>query len=91
MITESPAAFLNDFGVTVTDGTTTGKGILDMPGEIIAGGMVLTTDYQVTVRASEFGGKLYGDALTVNGVNYTVKECRLIDDGTFATIFLSKE
>lgn len=90
MITDSPAVFLNDFGVPVTDGVTTGKGILDMPGEIIAGGMVLTTDYQLTVRASEFGGKLYGDALTVNGAAYTVKECRLIDDGAFATIFLSK-
>lgn len=90
MILESPAVFLNDFGVTVTDGTTTGKGILDMPGEIIAGGMVLTTDYQVTVRASEFGGKLYGDALTVNGVAYTVKETRLQDDGQFAIIYLSK-
>lgn len=90
MITDSPAVFLNDFGVPVTDGATTGKGILDMPGEIIAGGMVLTTDYQLTVRASEFGNKLYGDALTVNGVNYTVKECRLMDDGAFAQIFLSK-
>lgn len=90
MFTESPAAFLNDFGVTVTDGTTTGKGILDMPGEIIAGGMVLTTDYQLTVRTSEFGSKQYQDALTVGGVAYTVKECRMIDDGTFSTIFLSK-
>ena len=90
MIQESPAAFLNDFGVPVTDGTTTGKGILDMPGEIIAGGMVLTTDYQVTVRASEFGGKQYGDALTINGVAYTVKENRLQDDGVFSIIYLSK-
>lgn len=90
MITDNPAAFLNDFGVTVTDGTVTGKGIFDMPGEIIAGGMVLTTDYQVTVRASEFGGKLYGDTLTVNGATYTVKECRLVDDGVFAQIYLSK-
>lgn len=90
MITESPAVFLNDFGVAVSDGTVTGKGILDMPSEIIAGGMVLTTDYQLTVLASQFGGKLYGDALTVGGVAYTVKECRLQDDGTFATIFLSK-
>lgn len=91
MITESPAAFLNDFGVTVTDGKTTGKGILDMPSEIIAGGMVLTTDYQLTVRASEFGGKLYGDVLTVAGTRYTVKENRLQDDGMFSVIFLSKQ
>lgn len=90
MISENPAVFLNDFGVSVTDGTTTGKGILDMPSEIIAGGMVLTTDYQLTVKASEFGNKVYLDPLTVNGVAYTVKECRLIDDGVFATIYLSK-
>lgn len=90
MITESPAVFLNDFGVPVTDGTVTGKGVLDMPSEIIAGGMVLTTDYTLTILASEFGSKKYGDALTINGAAYTVRECRLIDDGLFAQIFLSK-
>ena len=87
---ETPDVFLNDFGVTVSDGTVTGKGVLDMPGEIIAGGMVLTTDYHVTVRADQFGSKKYGDPLTVNGVAYTVKECRPQDDGVFAIIYLSK-
>jgi hypothetical protein len=90
VINESHAVFLNDFGVAVTDGTTTSKGILDMPSEIIAGGMVLTTDYTLTVRASEFGAKKYGDALNVGGAAYTVRETRLIDDGTFAQIYLSK-
>jgi hypothetical protein len=91
VITDSPATFLQDFGVTVTDGTTTGKGILDMPSEIIAGGMVLTTDYQLTVRADEFGTKLYGDQLTVAGTIYTVRETRLQDDGMFAVIYLTKQ
>lgn len=90
MIADSPATFLNDFGVAVTDGTITGKGIFDMPGEIIAGGMVLTTDYQLTARASEFGSKKYGDTLTVAGTLYNVKESRLIDDGAFVQIYLSK-
>jgi hypothetical protein len=90
MITEAPDLFLNDFGVAVSDGTVTGKGVLDMPGEIIAGGMVLTTDYQVTVRADQFGGKKYGDALTIGGVAYTVRETRLQDDGVFAIIYLTK-
>lgn len=90
MITESPAVFLRDFGVPVTDGTTTSVGILDMPTEVIADGMVLSTDYQLTVRASEYGSKKYGDTLTVNGAAYTVKECRLLDDGAFAMIYLSK-
>lgn len=87
---ETPDTFLNDFGVAVSDGTVTGKGVFDMPGEIIAGGMVLTTDYQLTVRADQFGGKKYGDALTVAGVAYTVKENRLQDDGVFTVMYLSK-
>lgn len=90
MIAESPDLFLADFGVPVVFGSYTGMGILDMPSEIIAGGMVLTTDYQLTVRTSTFPGMDRGDSITVNGVAYTIREARTQDDGVFSNVFLSK-
>ncbi len=90
MITEDLDVFLEDFGVTCTAGAVTAKGILDMPSQVVADGMVLTTDYKVTCRASVFGTLKYGDSITVDGAAYTVRENMLIDDGKFCEIMLQK-
>ena len=90
MITEDLAIFLNDFGVSCTAGAVTALGILDMPTQVIAGDMVLSTDYTLTARFADFGGLKYGDSITVNSVAYTVRETRLIDDGAFVEIGLQK-
>jgi len=88
--TEDLDLFLMDFGVPVSAGAVSGIGVLDMPSEIIANGMVLTTDYRLTVKASQFGGLLYGDNVTVQNTPYQVRETRLLDDGAFAEIALQK-
>lgn len=88
--TEDLDLFLADFGVSVTSGAVTGVGILDMPTEIIADNVVLTTDYKVTVKTSEFGGLIYGAPVTVNGVNYQVREALKIDDGEFTELMLTR-
>lgn len=90
MLSENLDVFLADFGVTVTNGAVTTTGVLDMPSEVIAGGMVITTDYALTVKSSAFPGLGYGDALTVAGAAYTVREVRAQDDGQFSTVYLSK-
>jgi hypothetical protein len=82
--------FLADFGVTVTSGAVSGMGILDMPSQVVADGMVLTTDYRLTVRTSEFGGLIYGAGVTVDGVNYQVREAMKIDDGQFTELMLTR-
>jgi len=82
--------FLADFGVTVTSGAVSGMGILDMPSQIVADGMVLTTDYRLTVRTSEFGGLIYGAPITADGVNYQVREAMKIDDGQFTELMLTR-
>jgi hypothetical protein len=89
-LTEDLSVFLGDFGVTCTSGATTALGILDMPGQILADGMVISTDYQLTAKASDFGGLKYNDAITVDGVAYTVRDTRLIDDGRFCEVSLMK-
>jgi len=82
---------LNRLGsVVVTSGAVTGRGFLLMPSQLVLDGMVITTDYTLTVLADDFGGLLYGDAITVDGVNYGVRETRKLDDGTWSEILLSK-
>ena len=89
-LAETLEAFLSDFGVTCTTENATAVGILDMPSQVLAGDMVLSTDYVLTALASDFGRLQYGDAITVAGVAYTVRETRLIDDGAFVEIGLKK-
>jgi len=90
-IPEDPADFLADFGVDVTQGATTGLGILDMPGEYVADGRVITNEYVLRAEVSKFGGVGYGDAITVGGTAYTVREAPLLlDDGVFCLILLTR-
>lgn len=89
-ITEDLDIFLADFGVSCTAGAVTANGILDMPSQILSDGMVLSTDYTLTARASNFGTLIRGSSITVDGVAYTVRETMLIDDGKFVQIALQK-
>lgn len=87
---EDPADFLADFGVTVTAGAISGLGILDMPGEYVAGDRVITTEYVLRAQTSKFGDLSYDDPITVAGVDYTVREAPLlVDDGVFCLVLLS--
>lgn len=78
------------FGKPVTAGAVSGYGILDMPTQVVADGMVLTTDYKLTVRTDQFGSLKYGDAVTVDGASYVVREPMLIDDGLLTEVLLTK-
>ena len=83
--------FLDDpFAVSATSGATTAKVILDQPSQVLAGDMVLSTDYQITAKASDFGALTAGTSITVDSVAYTVRETRLIDDGLLCEVSLQK-
>jgi hypothetical protein len=89
-LTEDLTLFLADFGVSVTAGAISGIGILDMPGELVADGMIISTDYSLRCEASKFGGLIYGAAITVDGNSYEVRENRLIEDGAFCLATLTR-
>lgn len=89
-LSDDLGVFLGDFNVSATAGSTTGNVILDQPSQVLAGDMVLTTDYQITAKASDFGSLVAGASITVDGTDYTVRETRLIDDGVLCEISLQK-
>ena len=89
-VSENLDGFLEDFGVAVVFGALSANGILDMPSEIIAGGMVMTTDYALTYKTSALPGLQYQSAITADGAAYTVREVRAQDDGRFSIAYLSK-
>ena len=80
----------NHFAVTCTAGSTTGKGILEQPSEIIADGVVLSTDYMLMAKASDFGSLAYGSGIEVDGKMYQVRNTQLVDDGLICKLFLTK-
>jgi hypothetical protein len=89
-ITENLDAFLDDFGVTCTAGAVTALGILDMPSQVLLSDAILSTDYTLTARASNFGSLKYGDSIMVAGTAYTVRETQYIDDGAMVQLGLQK-
>ena len=88
--TEDLSIFLADFGDTCTSGATTALGILNMPSQMLSDGMVLTTDYTLIAKASDFGTLIRGDSITVEAIAYTVRETMFVTDGKFVEIALQK-
>ena len=84
------SAYLNDFGVSCTSGGTTANGILEQPDLVLAGNQIVSTDYQLTAKTSDFGSLIAGASITVDSVAFTVREVRKLDDGSFVEIRLQK-
>ena len=82
--------YLNDFGVSCTSGGTTALGVLSQPQTILAGDQIISTEYELFTLTSNFGALLSGASISVNSVNYKVREVQSEDDGVFCRIMLSK-
>lgn len=88
MFVEDLAVLFADFGVTAVYGSLTALVVLDMPDQQVLGGMQISADYAITYRSVDLVGLKHGDALTVDGTSYTVREVTRLDDGriTHATL-----
>ena len=93
--TDSLDAIFNvDETSLVKSGTIVGRGYLDQPTSVLAGGEVLAVDYVLHVN-SDFSSLKFGDTLTVqdangNDVSYTVRVNEADIDGLTRQISLSK-
>ena len=88
--TEDINTFFGDFSENVFYDNETYKGILEQPDEIIADGVVLTTDYELTVKTADLGTIAFDAQIEVSNVKYKVRNVRKIDDGTLCKISLTK-
>ena len=82
--------FFSDFDDAVVYDSVTYKGILEQPDEIVADGVVMTTDYMLTAKTTDLGALIFDAALTVNGDSYKVRSTRKIDDGSLCVLSLMK-
>lgn len=86
--------FLEDHGEPCKVGAVDFLGILDAPGEVLTlgGDGVMSNEYALTIKASVIGlaGIKHGKQVLVDGVAFTARQPRPIDDGAFAVVPLSK-
>ena len=88
--TEDLDTFFIDFRDSVIYDNAEYKGILEQPDEIIADNTVMTTDYELTGKTSDFGAILFDEVIKVNNEDYTVRSVRKIDDGSLCIVSLTK-
>ena len=89
--TEDLDTFFIDFKDSVIYDNAEYIAFLDQPDEMIADGVVVSTDYELTGKTSDFGLVEYDDKIVVNDEDYTVRSVRKIDDGSMCIVSLSKE
>ena len=88
--TEDLDTFFIDFKDSVIYDNAEYIAFLDQPDEMIADGVVLTTDYQLTGRTKDFGSILFDETIKVNDEDYKVRSVRKIDDGSLCKVSLTK-
>ena len=74
--TEDLDTFFIDFRDSVIYDNAEYIAFLDQPDEMIADGVVLTTDYQLTGRTKDFGSILFDETIKVNEEDYKVRSVR---------------
>ena len=88
--TEDLDTFFIDFRDSVIYDNAEYIAFLDQPDEMIADGVVLTTDYELTGKTKDFGSILFDEVIQVNDEDYKVRSVRKIDDGSLCKVSLTK-
>ena len=83
--------FFSDFADEVIYDNDTYIGQLDQPDEVIVDVRILTTEYELLVKTSDFSTIVFDKTIQVNGEEYSVRTMMKIDDGKFSKIMLSKD
>lgn len=90
---EDTSAFLADFGLPCVAGSTSFRGVLNQPDELLnlQRVHVHSRQYELVYRSADVDLARV-QALTVDGQAYTVREApRQVDDGVFCKVLLSKD
>lgn len=91
-LAEDLDAFLAEFGEVCVAGSTPFRGVLDQPDELVEfqRANAHSREYELTYRSAAVV-LVRGQALTVAGLPYTVREApRQVDDGAFSRVLLTR-
>jgi hypothetical protein len=88
MMTEDLSFLFNDFGSDVVFGLFSFQGILDRPDS--QSGMMINTDYQLTIKTTDLSTMEEGSSLTVDAISYEVRKIEAIGDGKLTRLSLGK-
>lgn len=87
-MTENIPALFADMGVTATSGGYSAVVFFDEPTRNILGDMVLAEEPAITLPTASLPDLAYGDSITVDNVDYTVREVMRMDDGKLKRVTL---
>jgi hypothetical protein len=75
--------------VPVVAGNVSTTGMFDMTSELVLDGQAVSIENALTVTTAELGHLRFSDAISVNGINYTVRqEPMRIGDGMLCVVSL---
>lgn len=79
------------FAVAASWGASTALVLMRQPTEDILGGRAQSNEYEATLPAASLPGINRGDAVTISGVSYRLREKpRLVGDGALKTMLLER-
>jgi hypothetical protein len=88
MFAERLGLFVTDFSVPVVHDGQTARALFDQPTRGVLEDMVIDTEPAITLPAATLPVMARGEAITVAGVGYIVREVQLLDDGAMKRITL---
>lgn len=89
-MTEALSAFFPDFGVAAVFGAESATVLRDEETQSVLDGMVLGEEVSITLPSASLPSLAAGSSGMVDGVAYTVREVRVIDDGKLKRATLRK-
>jgi hypothetical protein len=94
MLTEDlDVLFSGPDAVDVTIGASSYKALLDKPDQLVSEGMMVSTEYELTMKTSDLAAveELVSEVV-IDGDTYTIRSApRKFDDGLLSKVLLSKE
>ena len=89
--TDTLDVYLEHFSkICQISGGTKFLGILNAPAEVIGSGLGISIEYLLRAKTTDVSSASRGTVITVDSIQYTVRENMQEDDGSFSTLLLSK-
>ena len=88
---ENLDVFFDDFKNEVIYDNSIYYGQLNEPDELVANDVVMTTEYELTAKTSDFINVVYDEDFLIDNVPFKVRNVRKIDDGLICIVTLSKQ